>query len=292
MTDPKQSTDVEPGTVLAKAVLSASSPDPTEAPAPPPNVPEITAGVGSDASVGLDPVAFGDALILRSLNRDALLKWVQANLVERTDYGTIPGGAKPSLWQPGAQKICGMLSLRPFFPDVEKYVDRCVAGEVIDEVLVRCYLYDAHGNCVAQGTGARSAIREKGIYGKDADGRRTRTGTDEYRDLNYAIKMSQKSAHIDATNRASGLSAIFTQDRPAEDQDITPIKGKPEEGYLLQLSGELFGIDEANGVLESLALRRFQIKDGDWTQIPISRLSYAVSSLREKAVTDGIGESA
>jgi len=236
------------------------------APAPPSNRPEI--GTQSD-STGLDPVAFGDALALRAMNRDQLLTWVNDNLVDKIDYGTIAGGAKPSLWQPGAQKICGMLSLRPFFPDVEKYVDRCVAGEQIEEVLIRCYLYDSYGNCVAQGTGARGTINTKGD-----------------RDLNWAIKMSQKSAHIDATNRASGLSAIFTQDHPAEDQDVTPIKGTPEEGYLLQLAGELFGINEASGVLESLALRRFRIKGGDWTQIPAYRLQYAVKSLRDRAKSD------
>ena len=284
--DTKQSELLEGPEALRSPIPAATS-EGVETPPPPANLPATTAGNVTPDSSGLDPVAFGDALALRAMNRDQLLDWVKDNLKLGTDYGIVKDGGKPSLWQPGAQKICGMLSLRPFFPDVEKYVDRCVAGQAIDEVLIRCYLYDAYGNCVAQGTGARGAIREKGDY---KDGKRT--GTTEYRDLNFAIKMSQKSAHIDATNRASGLSAIFTQDHPDEAQDLTPIKGTPEEGYLLQLAGELFGIDEASGVLESLALRRFRIKDGDWTQIPAYRLSYAVKSLRDKAKSDGIGEPA
>ena len=231
------------------------------------------------------PDRFGDALAIRDMNRDQLLRWVQSHLVQGTDFGSIPGSSKPSLWQPGAQKICGMLSLVASFPDVEKYVDRCVAGEQIDTVLIRCYLSDAAGNVVAQGSGARDAVKQKPIYqGRGPD--RKRTGTEEYRDLNYAIKMAQKSAHIDATNRASGLSAVFTQDHPAEDENIEPIKGTAEEAYLLQLSGELFGADKAFSVLESLAMRRFRIKDGDWTQIPQNRLTYAVNSLRDKRKGD------
>jgi hypothetical protein len=51
----------------------------------------------------------------------------------------------------------------------------------------------ADGTVVADGIGARSAEQD-------------------YGDLNKALKMACKSAHIDATLRMAGLSEIFTQD--------------------------------------------------------------------------------
>jgi hypothetical protein len=217
------------------------------------------------AAIDMEPADFASALQMRALNRDQLILWVKDNLKAETDYGSVRG-SKDSLWQPGAQKICGMLSLRPFFPDIEKYVDSLVAGAEIKEVLVRCYLLDTQGRAVAQGTGARGCTNNAGE-----------------RDLNWAIKMAQKSAHIDATNRASGLSAIFTQDYPDEDMDLRPIKGLPEEGYLLQVAADLFGRDKAEATLERLARLRFNKHGGDWQSIQMHHIGAAVKSLRDKA---------
>ena len=75
---------------------------------------------------------FSNALVRREDNRKALLKWIRANLKSGIDFGQIhivgkdkcrlarEGRAnecidprhwsKPSLWKPGAEKICGMLA--------------------------------------------------------------------------------------------------------------------------------------------------------------------------------------
>lgn len=45
-----------------------------------------------------------------------------------------------------------------------------------------------------------------------ADGVGARSLEQDYGDLNKALKMAEKSAHIDATLRMAGLSEVFTQD--------------------------------------------------------------------------------
>src|SRR5690606_15572985 len=59
---------------------------------------------------------------------------------------------------------------------------------------------------VAEGIGARSVQQDNG-------------------DLNKALKMAGKSAHIDATLRMAGLSEVFTQD--LEDMQLGP-SSKPQ----------------------------------------------------------------
>jgi hypothetical protein len=86
---------------------------------------------------------FTQALDRREVNRRALLKWIESNLRPTIDYGQIhvvgkdkcqyakkgqqqdcPNKyhwSKPSLWKPGAEKICGMLGLIPRFPNLDEY---------------------------------------------------------------------------------------------------------------------------------------------------------------------------
>jgi hypothetical protein len=54
-------------------------------------------------------------------------------------------------------------------------------------------MVDSSGKIVADGIGARSLEQD-------------------YGDINKALKMCSKSAHIDATLRMAGLSEVFTQD--------------------------------------------------------------------------------
>lgn len=58
---------------------------------------------------------------------------------------------------------------------------------------------------------------------------------------------------------------------------------KAEATYLKAVAVELYGEDQANAVLESLAAKRFRIADGDWRLIPRVKLDYAIEALRKKA---------
>jgi hypothetical protein len=158
---------------------------------------------------------FRAGLDRRKANRGALMEWIRSALVEGTDYGRIHAAgknkcqlaaqgrtnecvdprhwSKPSLWKPGAEKICGMLGVSLTFPTLHDYEQAALKGADLKHIIIRCEIVDAGGRVIADGVGARSV-------------------TQDYGDLNKALKMAEKSAHIDATLRMAGLSEVFTQD--------------------------------------------------------------------------------
>ena len=139
---------------------------------------------------------FTQGLTRRSDNRKALMTWVKQAMVDGVDFGRIQtkrGWSKPSLWKPGAEKICGMLGITAHFPTLKEWEKVVLSGNEINNVIIRCELHDAQGHVVADGVGARNL-------------------QNEYGDLNKCLKMAEKSAHIDATLRMAGLSEVFTQD--------------------------------------------------------------------------------
>ena len=104
-------------------------------------------------------------------------------------------------------------------------------------------------------------------------------------DLNTRIKMAQKSAYVDAVKRYAGISDLFSQDDPEAAGGEVIGTDTGEANFLKRKAGELFGEAEANSVLNMLAVRAFQIPDGDWSRIPKFRLQDAVRRLTEKAKT-------
>jgi hypothetical protein len=157
-------------------------------------------------------VEFKQGLARRGENRNALINWIRDALVDGTDYGAIKRSngsmTKPSLRKPGAEKICGMLGVIPTFPTLKDYEQLALQGIPIDQIILRCHLLSAAGDVLADGVGARSLKQDNG-------------------DLNKALKMACKSAHIDATLRMAGLSEIFTQD--LEDMPPQSFDSQPEE---------------------------------------------------------------
>ncbi len=158
---------------------------------------------------------FSKALERREDNRKALLRWIDSNLQAGVDYGQIhvagkgkcrlarDGRAhecmdprhwsKPSLWKPGAEKICGMLGIIPRFPNLSEYENAVLRGEDINVIILKCELHTGSRFIAAEGTGARRVAQDSG-------------------NINTSFKMAEKSAHIDATLRLAGLSELFTQD--------------------------------------------------------------------------------
>jgi len=172
---------------------------------------------------------FTQALDRREVNRKALLKWIESNFKPTIDYGQIHvvgkdkcqyarkgqqqdcpikyHWSKPSLWKPGAEKICGMLGLIPRFPNLDEYGKAVLQGADIKVIILKCELHTPSGFITAEGTGARRVDQDKG-------------------DINKSLKMAEKSAHIDATLRLAGLSEIFTQDL----EDMLKDKNKVQPG--------------------------------------------------------------
>jgi hypothetical protein len=157
-------------------------------------------------------VEFKQSLARRGENRNALMQWVREALVDGVDYGAIKRSngsmTKPSLRKPGAEKICGMLNVIPTFPTLKDYEQLALQGIPIDQIILRCHLLSMSGEVLADGVGARSLKQDSG-------------------DLNKALKMACKSAHIDATLRMGGLSEIFTQD--LEDMPKESFEGQQSE---------------------------------------------------------------
>lgn len=167
---------------------------------------------------------FRSGLTRRKENRAALMEWVRGALVEGVDYGRIhvvgkskcrlgnrcqnPAHfSKPSLFKPGAEKICGMLGVTVHYPTLADYEQAALGGVRLHQVIIRCEIQDAAGRVVADGVGARALEQD-------------------YGDLNKALKMAEKSAHIDATLRMAGLSEVFTQDL----EDMIPATNSPQTG--------------------------------------------------------------
>jgi hypothetical protein len=171
---------------------------------------------------------FQAGLARRQRNRASLLEWVRSALVEDIDYGRLhvfgktrcrfaqrgeaarcpeaSHWSKPSLFKPGAEKICGMLGVTVHFPSLPAYEQTAWSGQTPPAIVLRCELHDSQGRTVAEGIGARALQQDAG-------------------DLNKTLKMASKSAHIDATLRLAGLSEVFTQD--LEDSTAIPPESPP-----------------------------------------------------------------
>jgi hypothetical protein len=102
---------------------------------------------------------FTQGLTKRGDNRKALMTWVKQAMVEGVDFGRVQtkrGLSKPSLWKPGAEKICGMLGITAHFPTLKDWEQAVLNGNEINNIIIRCQLYDAQGHVVADGVGARN----------------------------------------------------------------------------------------------------------------------------------------
>ncbi len=158
----------------------------------------------------LPAATFSEGLDRRKANRAALMAWVRDALIDGVDFGKIhivhkskctagkdcknPAHfSKPSLFKPGAEKICGMLGVTVRYPTLSDYEKAALSGANLNQIIIRCEILDASGRVVADGIGARTLAQDNG-------------------DINKALKMAEKSAHIDATLRMAGLSEVFTQD--------------------------------------------------------------------------------
>jgi hypothetical protein len=199
--------------------------------------PTIAQSIITLSPLDMPTAQFRAGLSRRKENRHLLMEWVRSELVDGVDFGRVHIAgkdkcehsrfgrvrecnnpwhwSKPSLFKPGAEKISGMLGMTVHYPSLPAFEQAVLAGNSISCILLRCELHDAHGQVVAEGVGARNLNQD-------------------YGDFNKALKMAEKSAHIDATLRLAGLSEVFTQDledRPiVEEEAAAPPPVKPKTG--------------------------------------------------------------
>lgn len=145
---------------------------------------------------------------------------MQNALINGTHYGTVPGcGSKPTLLQPGAEKIALMFN---WAADYE--IDRSDLDGGHREYDVKCELVSrATGEHVGCGVGLCSTMESKYRYRRDRSGNRAENPdiADVY---NTVLKMAKKRAFVDAVKSTAAASDIFTQDI----EDMGPIEVAPQ----------------------------------------------------------------
>jgi hypothetical protein len=179
---------------------------------------------------------------------------VRKQLVPDHDYGTIPGTPRPSLWKPGAEKLCKLLALADSYTVVDKVEDW---KEGFFYYRVTCELHSIRdGTLIAQGLGScnskESRYRYRWAFGSEVPEHldknalhkktiRTKKGQkavmyrieneDPYSLPNTLLKMAKKRSMIDAVLSAGRLSDIFSQSDgpPADDDAEQSLKERREQ---------------------------------------------------------------
>jgi hypothetical protein len=167
---------------------------------------------------------------------------VRKQLVPDHDFGTIPGTPKPSLWKPGAEKLCKLLALADSYQVIDKVEDW---KEGFFYYRVTCELHSIRdGTLIAQGLGScnskESRYRYRWAFGSEVPEHvdkkslhtktiRTKKGQkavmyrieneDPYSLPNTLLKMAKKRAMVDGVLSAGRLSDIFSQGDGAAPDD-------------------------------------------------------------------------
>lgn len=100
--------------------------------------------------------------------REMIVSAVSKLMRTDEDYGTIPGTKKPSLWQPGADKLCNLFGLVPRFSTTEKTEDWTGAqhaGEPFFFYRIKCTLMRGE-YVMGEGEGSCNSWESKYRYRK------------------------------------------------------------------------------------------------------------------------------
>lgn len=146
---------------------------------------------------------------------------VKRCLVDGTDYGTIPGTKKPTLYQSGAQQLGVIFGLTPRFEILDKTIER---DPPFVSYTVRCQVISRDtseivGEGMAEGNSYETKHRYRYRYVR---GERERYENPDILEVaNTLLKMTSKRAFVAAVLNATGASRLFTQDL----EDIAPSGG-------------------------------------------------------------------
>lgn len=180
--------------------------------------------------VALQPVESGSPLTAQQLRtRLAVIQDVMRSVMQNgSDYGVIPGtGDKPTLYKPGAEKLCVTFRLSAASPLIDSIEE---SGDIRYRVQVP--ILSSDGSVLAVGVGECSTGEEKyrwrrpvhvNEYNAAPEDRRRekfqRNG-DVWQQVrvnpadvaNTVLKMAHKRAYVHGVIMATAAGAIFTQD--------------------------------------------------------------------------------
>ena len=119
---------------------------------------------GVTALAELSEAEFAEKLqaLVRGRDRIKLIK--ETLMVEGMHFGVIPGTPKATLYQPGAQLLCMIFSLRATFTQEVEYGDGETAPAVRCRTVCSLHLGDTSGPVIATGNGAASTWEQKHRY--------------------------------------------------------------------------------------------------------------------------------
>ena len=160
------------------------------------------------------------------------LNYIYLHLLQKgTDYGTIPGTQKPTLYKAGAELLAMSLGLRTETSEItetkEMFGITMITSSAHTEVFWgETKIGDGYGSCSSAETkyafrwASESKVpknydKEK-LYSEEGQyGRRYRVPSSPYEIMDVAntvMKMAIKRSYVDAVLRVTGASRIFTQD--------------------------------------------------------------------------------
>ncbi len=157
-----------------------------------------------------------------------LQQFVKEGMTRDVDYGLIPGFPKPSLFKPGAEKLCELYGLAKHIQITHR----------IEDINMPFFLYEVKVTLINKRTGE---IEAEGIG--SCNSKEKMYAKDPIPKVNTLLKMAAKRALIDATLMATRSSGIFTQDiedmgdiredsKPATQKQLTLIYKLAEEQKL------------------------------------------------------------
>lgn len=208
-----------------------------------------------DSSAVLDINGMGSGeMAARLAEMEAKLGLVQKFfsrvMKKEEDYGVIPGTDKPTLFKPGAEKLCELYGYASVIKDKRETRD-FKTGYYLAEVVVQI-VHRGSGLIIAEGVGEASSYESKYRYrwvfesdlpkgidkeslvSKTFESKKSGKEYTRYRlenpDLidqwNTVLKMAKKRALVDATLAATRTSGIFSQ---SEDEMEAWIEGEASE---------------------------------------------------------------
>ncbi|KRQ88120.1 hypothetical protein ABG79_00288 [Caloramator mitchellensis] len=151
-----------------------------------------------------DKEVISEKIIEKEIEQFKLIQnFIKSQMKEGEDYGKIPGSPKPSLFKPGAEKLCNLYGFTINVDIIEK-VENWKEGFFY--YLCKCSLRSKRtGEIISEGLGSCNSKETK--FARQ----------NSYTIVNTILKMAKKRALIDATLSATRTSGIFTQD--VEDMD-------------------------------------------------------------------------
>ncbi|MDF2571995.1 MAG: hypothetical protein K0R55_3599 [Sporomusa sp.] len=181
---------------------------------------------------------------------DLVQRFFKQVMVKDLDYGIIPGTDKPTLYKPGAEKLCELYGFAPIVKsksDTRDFKNGYYLSEIIMQIVHR-----KTGTIIAEGVGEASSYESKYRYrwvyesdvpkGLDKEAlvnkifKSKKNGAEyaKYRientDLidqwNTILKMAKKRALVDAVLSATRSSSIFSQ---SEDEMEAWLEGEGSE---------------------------------------------------------------